>query len=412
MIIIVLCVILTKEEKANEEEEIEERPIFPLEESSKLEVMKIYNNIGDNDKSTLEVFHEYLSQKSTNLKDEQKVYLAYHWITNNIKYDHEGLEAGTVKSLPELIFPRRAAICSGYSMLFRDLLLSMNYPESKILNIGGYSKGAGYSSFKEPQADHEWNAVEINGKWCLIDTTWDAFINDEYYLCTPPKCFVRDHLPQRNNSLQFLKEPISLETFHELIDTYRGRYCKYDLEIIEDKGIQNICGRGKIIIKYNEKLKEDITSLELAPSSTPLGVAFFVNKIKNGFEVDISVNNAGSFVFHFLFNTAVAGKINFKCDEEPTEKFYFPNVFYKYSRSDAQLISPMERYLIIGKKYNFEIKTNDFEELTIKMGREKIPMIKQGNSFKKEIEISGDYDNVYIYSSDVDCLLWYEVSEE
>ena len=88
MIIIVLCVILTKEEKANEEEEIEERPIFPLEESSKLEVMKIYNNIGDNDKSTLEVFHEYLSQKSTNLKDEQKVYLAYHWITNNIKYDH------------------------------------------------------------------------------------------------------------------------------------------------------------------------------------------------------------------------------------------------------------------------------------------------------------------------------------
>ena len=64
MIIIVLCVILTKEEKANEEEEIEERPIFPLEESSKLEVMKIYNNIGDNDKSTLEVFHEYLSQKS------------------------------------------------------------------------------------------------------------------------------------------------------------------------------------------------------------------------------------------------------------------------------------------------------------------------------------------------------------
>lgn len=124
------------------------------------------------------------------------------------------------------------------------------------------------------------------------------------------------------------------------------------------------------------------------------------------------MNNAGTFVFHFLFNTAVAGKINFKCDEEPTEKFYFPNVFYKYSRSDAQLISPMERYLIIGKKYNFEIKTNDFEELTIKMGREKIPMIKQGNSFKKEIEISGDYDNVYIYSSDVDCLLWYEVSEE
>ena len=106
------------------------------------------------------------------------------------------------------------------------------------------------------------------------------------------------------------------------------------------------------------------------------------------------------------------GTINFQCNEEPIEKFYYPTIYSTYSQSDAQLISPMERYLIRGRKYNFEIKTNDFEELTIKMGREKIPMIKQGNSFKKEIEISGDYDNVYIYSSDVDCLLWYEVSEE
>ena len=126
----------------------------------------------------MEVFHEYLSQKSINLKDEQKVYLVYYWITKNIIYDHEGLKAGTVKYFPEHAFPIRKAICSVYAGLFRDLLLSMNYPESKILNIGGYSKGASYSSFKNPQADHEWNAVEINGKWCLIDTTWDAPFND------------------------------------------------------------------------------------------------------------------------------------------------------------------------------------------------------------------------------------------
>ena len=86
VVVIVLCVVLTKEEKTNEEEEIVGNPIFPLEESSKLEVMEIYNNIGNNDKSTLNVFHEYLSQKSSNLKDEQKVYLAYYWITKNIIY--------------------------------------------------------------------------------------------------------------------------------------------------------------------------------------------------------------------------------------------------------------------------------------------------------------------------------------
>ena len=87
-------------------------------------------------------------------------------------------------------------------------------------------------------------------------------------------------------------------------------------------------------------------------------------------------------------------------------------MFYKYSRSDAQLISPMERYLIRGKKYNFEIRTNDFEKLTIIMGGEKIPMDKQGNIFKKEIEIHGEFNDVDIYSTDVDCLLWYEIIDE
>lgn len=45
------------------------------------------------------------------------------------------------------------------------------------------------------------NAVEINGKWCLIDTAWDANTISEYYLCTPPKCLVRNHFPQNDDSL-------------------------------------------------------------------------------------------------------------------------------------------------------------------------------------------------------------------
>ena len=54
-----------------------------------------------------------------------------------------------------------------------------------------------------------------------------------------------------NDSLQFLDKPIALETFHRLIETREG-FCKYNMEIIEDKAIQNICGRGKIFIKYEK----------------------------------------------------------------------------------------------------------------------------------------------------------------
>ena len=129
----------------------------------------------------------------------------------------------------------------------------MNYTSSKILNIQGYSKGAGFSSFTQPESDHEWNAVEIKGKLCLIDTIWDAGCKNEYYLYIPPKCFVRNHLPNFNDSFQFLDKPITLETFHRLIETREG-FCKYNMEIIEDKAIQNICRRGKIIIKYEKMM--------------------------------------------------------------------------------------------------------------------------------------------------------------
>ena len=76
VVIIVLCVSLTnkkeKEEQLINEEEIK---IFPLEEKLKEEVMQIYNNIGSKDKGTYEQFCDYLANKGSNLKEEQKVYL-------------------------------------------------------------------------------------------------------------------------------------------------------------------------------------------------------------------------------------------------------------------------------------------------------------------------------------------------
>ena len=171
VVVIVLCVVLTKKDVKEEEKEEEEIPIFPLEENLKSKVMEIYNGIGNNDKGTFEEFCGYLFRKSFNLKEEQKVYLSYYWIKNNIVYDRKGLEEGTAVNNPKDVFNKRKTICSGFSKLFNELLLAMNYEESKIKYIHGYAKGRGYSPFKDHEPKHAWNAVEINGKWCLIDTT-------------------------------------------------------------------------------------------------------------------------------------------------------------------------------------------------------------------------------------------------
>ena len=272
--------------------------------------MEIYNGIGNKDKGTFEQFCEYLSEKGSNLKEEQKVYLSYYWIKNNIVYDTQGRDSGTAVYDPPGVFNKRKTVCSGYSRLFKELLIAMNYTESKIKNIEGYSKGESYSPFNPPESNHEWNAVEINGKWCLIDTTWDAQKTSEYYLCTPPKCFVRDHLPLSDNSLQFLENPISLETFHQSVLTKEG-FCKYNVEIIEDKAVNNFCGRGKITIKYNLNQENARAYLTISPLSGEKYPENFVNNIENGFEVDISVNEAGKSEFFVLLNNSYIGEFFF-----------------------------------------------------------------------------------------------------
>ena len=169
-------------------EEIIDKSIFPLQEDEEREVMEIYNNIGEKDKGTLDEFCNYLSENGSNLKDEQKVYLAYYWVTQNIVYDYEGLSAGNAITDPNKFFSKKSTICSGYSAIFKRLLIAMNYPDMDIVIISGVAKGTGYSAFKDIKdiPRHAWNAVKLYNKWCLIDTTWGTGANFFYYLCTPP----------------------------------------------------------------------------------------------------------------------------------------------------------------------------------------------------------------------------------
>ena len=360
-----------------------------MKDESKTEVMNIYNNKGTNDQGTLDQFCEYLSEHGTNLEEDQKVYLAYYWITKNIVYDYDSYRSGTVtaeKVDPPVVFQRRTTVCSGYSALFRKLLLCMNYEESKIKIISGYSKGESYSPDKDPKADHAWNAVEINNNWCLIDTTWDAGRNSEYYLCTPPRCFVRDHLPWFNDEDQFLEKPITLEQFHRSIETDKG-YCDYNIEIIEDKAIQNLCGEGKLVIKY--KSDEDVF-IEIAGFQESRRPEFLLKKKENEFELNLYINDVGTTQFYILANDKPVGPIKFICDEAPSEKKYYPIHYTTYFFSDAQLITPLEDILTIGSRYTFEIRSDDFESLILRIGDYYMSMTKKGNVFKEE--------NVYIHA--------------
>ena len=291
ILIIIIAVAVSKKNKDEEQNSNSNLKNFATIESK-------YKDLLSHDDGTLTEFCNYLSSKYSNLSEEDKVKLAYRWITENIVYDKDG----NVERNPDKFFQSKTTVCSGYAWLFTRMLKAMNYKEENIKNITGYAKGGKYSVLHEPKKDHEWNAVKINGNWCLIDATWDAGEKNYTYFCTNPKCFVRDHLPEKDEN-QFLDKPINLNTFHNYAWT-NGLFCELNGEIIEDKSISNSCS-GKYTFKYDSKYDDQISAATNSEDNNKIE-KLEVNKIKSGVvEINYKVKSGNELYIYITKKTNI-----------------------------------------------------------------------------------------------------------
>ena len=384
----------------------------------------IYTGLVGHNSDSLENFCSYLNDISSNLDELGKVYLIYQWVAKNIEYDYTSYKNGISPNCePENVFSSKLTVCSGYSRLFTKLLKCLNFPEENIQNIIGHSKGLGFNIEKEltdENTDHEWNAVKIGDNWCLIDTTWGAgSINNEvfqqsyseYYLCTPPQQFVRTHLPRtEQQQYQILDSPINANTFKNLAHTTNYFFEYGFIGLAYDKAIQNFCGEGKIILKYEGA--RPILSVKIKKNEE-INYWIMQEKITNGYNINFYINEAGTYnleigsrnreenVFHSIVNFQI------KCDSTPNIKKYYPTFTENYNLDDnSKLISPINNELIQGEKYNFKIESS-YEQIFLLIGNdnnfEYIEMNKEGNIFSEndvlihgnKVKISFKNDNSY-----------------
>ncbi|XP_068136518.1 uncharacterized protein [Hyperolius riggenbachi] len=155
--------------------------------------------------------------------DLEKVRAIWMWICHHIEYDLEGLEDKSKwSSDPSQILLTGKGACEGYAGLFENMCRLAGI---QCVKIGGYSKGLCYvlgQTFSE-ETNHAWNAVYLNKKWHLLDTTWGAGIADsrshqftyrynEFYFLTHPALFIEEHFPD-NQNWQLLQVPLSLKQF-------------------------------------------------------------------------------------------------------------------------------------------------------------------------------------------------------
>jgi transglutaminase/protease-like cytokinesis protein 3 len=154
---------------------------------------------------TVEALASYLDKCATN--DVEKVRAIYIWITEHISYDFDGYWLHFYGNYsPENVLKSRKSVCGGYATLFKALADRMDLT---CVVIGGVA-------FVNPPEGHAWNAVSIDGKWYLLDSTWGSeegldYKESEFFL-SDPKDFIFDHYPN-DSRWQLLEKPLTYDQF-------------------------------------------------------------------------------------------------------------------------------------------------------------------------------------------------------
>ncbi|MFN0217161.1 MAG: transglutaminase domain-containing protein [Saprospiraceae bacterium] len=168
--------------------------------------------------------------------EREKARVIFAWVAFNIRYDYKKFKhppprpriSGRTpqefeKNMRELheneisnTLRSKKGICADYSRLFQKMCEAAKLESVIVTGVSRKLGGKGGGS-------HAWNAIKIEGKWCLLDATWGAGIvdrEDEHfvrrytpaYFATPPNLFVLNHLPD-DEKWQMREKPISKAEF-------------------------------------------------------------------------------------------------------------------------------------------------------------------------------------------------------
>ncbi len=146
----------------------------------------------------------------------RKVQALHDYVADRIAYDAEAYADGRYPPQDaETVFATRLGVCAGYAQLLTAL---GDVADAQIVTVTGDARVQPGDVTGE---GHAWNAVQIDGQWYLLDTTWDSgSVNGRTftknfstnYLFTPPDVFITTHFPN-DPAWQLLASPRSRGDF-------------------------------------------------------------------------------------------------------------------------------------------------------------------------------------------------------
>jgi len=139
--------------------------------------------------------------------DMERVKLIHKWVATNIAYDTDAYFSGDISNYSALeTLRKRKAVCNGYARLTAALCRAAGIRTKIISGVAIYADmGQTWNSVDTTISNHAWNEVFVDGRWIVMDTTWDAGYVDFYtekftfrystrYFDPSEEAFAVDHL--------------------------------------------------------------------------------------------------------------------------------------------------------------------------------------------------------------------------
>lgn len=358
--------------------------------------------------SSVPALAEYLARAGAD--EMTRTRAIYRWITGNINYDAAGLRTGNYGDLsPEGVLRRRVAVCQGYAQLAEALGTAMGL---RIRVLSGWSKGYGYRPGQTftGQPNHAWNAVQIGGRWRLMDPTWGAGYLDaqmrfqrrfqEHYFLTDPASFVFDHLPE-DSTWQLLPRPIGAQEYIELVNLRPGFFGNGLRLRSHSRAFIDADGRVAVTFDLTQPAELLAQVLE-ASTNRPLDGSWALVQAGDGrAELRAAFPREGEYLLRLFAKPAgQEGPAHWALDylvrsSTGSEDARLPQTFSSFTQRGVQLIEPWQAVLPAGRTQRFALRAPGALEVAIVANQQWTRLSQDGELFSAELAVPPGDVTVY-----------------
>jgi hypothetical protein len=334
----------------------------------------------------------YLAKGAKN--DREKARAVFTWMIENIAYDWDALaRVGHDDPRPEVVLKTRLGACHGFSSLYEALAKTTGL---KVVTVPGrireldidpiFAKVTIKGGNGVLYPTHGWNAVQLDGKWSLVDVTrcngrdkkngkieMSRPANDFLFLA-PAADMIYKYFPD-DPRWQLLTKPIS-RAEHEVLPLLDMGAACHRVEVVKPTGpILNIDDRAQVLLKV--PASSDVLVEAVLASGGDYVKGQYTLAQRQGETVEITANapSSGTFTLHVTTckaggkpEDAVPAVVYRLVAKKGGESGLMPQLTELFPERKCYLYGPLTGVLEAGKPIPFKIAVPGVKEVCVRTG--------------------------------------------